>query len=247
MKNLKLPIIGILANLLVIEEGTFAGTERIYVSRDYIHCVQKAGGVPIILPLTEDLNTLKRQIESIDALIISGGQDVHPQFYQEDVQEGMGPINLERDRYEIEVIRFALNLEMPILGICRGMQILNVACGGTLYQDLKRYFPGPTLNHSQELPKTEASHLIRISPNTLLYDILNTPTVPANSFHHQAIKELAEGFLPNAISEDRVIEGMEKKEGSFALGVQWHPEAMVDSHPHMLNIFKKLIHKAMKK
>lgn len=232
----KKPIIGILTNIFTIEEGQFAGMERIYVNREYVKTILKAGGIPVMLPIIEDLETICKQIENIDGLLLSGGQDLHPHHYNEEPSPKIGTICLERDRYEIAAVRHASSLNIPIFGVCRGLQLLNVVFGGSLHQDI----PG----HSQKMKREEAFHTIEIVPGTKMHKIFGAEKVKTNSFHHQAVKHLAPGFRATACANDGTIEGIERIEGSFVMGVQWHPEMMVNLHPEMQKLFDAFVAEA---
>lgn len=232
------PLIGIIGNLLIDQGGMFPGYERAYVNNDYVQTVAMAGGTPFILPLITDYETIKKQIEAVDALVISGGYDVNPLIYGEEPIQQQGFLCPERDEYDIKVIKIALELKKPILGVCRGLQILNAALGGTLYQDTSKIEEGYIKHHQSSRPDVP-SHSINVVKGTKLYDILGEKTF-TNSFHHQAIKELAPGFKVSAKAKDGVIEAIEKEEG-FIIGVQWHPEMMARKDSKMLDLFKELI------
>ncbi|MBV7275180.1 gamma-glutamyl-gamma-aminobutyrate hydrolase family protein [Clostridiaceae bacterium UIB06] len=232
------PLIGIIGNLLIDQGGMFPGYERAYVNNDYVQSVAMAGGIPFILPLITDYETIKKQIETVDALIISGGYDVNPLIYGEEPIEQQGFLCPERDEYDIKVIKIALELKKPILGVCRGLQILNAALGGTLHQDTSMIEESYIKHHQSSRPDV-SSHTVNVVKGTKLYDILGEK-VFTNSFHHQAIKELASGFKISAKAKDGVIEAIEKEEG-FIIGVQWHPEMMASKDSKMLDLFKELI------
>lgn len=232
------PLVGIIGNLLIDQGGMFPGYERAYVNNDYVQTVAMAGGIPFILPLISDYESIKRQIESMDALIISGGYDVNPLIYGEEPIQQQGFLCPERDEYDIKVIKIALELKKPILGICRGLQILNAALGGTLYQDTS-IIEESYIKHHQDSRPDVSSHTVNVIKGTKLYEILGESTF-TNSFHHQAIKELAPGFKISAKAKDGVIEAIEKEDG-FTIGVQWHPEMMAKKDSKMLNLFKELL------
>ncbi|MGH4123175.1 MAG: gamma-glutamyl-gamma-aminobutyrate hydrolase family protein [Clostridium sp.] len=238
----KKPIIGISGSLIIDQGGNFPGYERSYVNDDYVQSVANAGGTPFIIPMVYDENVLISQIEVIDALILSGGHDVNPLLYGEEPIQNLGGILPKRDTFDIKLVKIALEMNKPILGICRGEQILNVAGGGSLHQDLS-YIDGCFIKHNQGSLPSVATHTVQILEGTKLHEILGD-TVMTNSFHHLAIKEVAPGYKISAISKDGVIEAIEKEGGGFILGVQWHPEMMAKDHPVMLKIFKKLIDKA---
>lgn len=236
---MKKTLIGIVGNLLIDQGGMFPGYERAYVNNDYVQSVKKAGGTPIILPIISDYETVKNQIEAMDSIIISGGFDVNPLIYGEEPSQKQGFLCPERDEYDLMVIKAAMELNKPILGICRGVQILNAALGGTLYQDLSQ-IEGCYIKHVQESRPDKAGHSVEIVKGTKLYSILGEK-ITTNSFHHQAIKDLAPGFKVAARSKDGVIEAIEKDEG-FVMGIQWHPEMMAGKdNKLMLNIFKTFV------
>lgn len=242
--QVKAPLIGISATLLMIESGCFMGRERAAVGHDYIRAVQQAGGVPIILPVINHSSLIHQQVEMIDGLLLSGGYDVNPLQYGEEPKKGLEAICPERDAYEMELVQLASHLKKPILGICRGLQLLNVALGGTLYQDIAMSLPN-TLQHQSRVKPDEATHSVSIMPGTLLQQIMNETTLLTNSFHHQAIKDLAPYLIVNAQAKDGIIEGIEyAKEEHFILGVQWHPELMFEKYPIMLKLFQALVEAA---
>lgn len=235
------PIIGILTNLDTFEQGSLAGSERAYVSRDYVRSVLKAGGIPLLLPIISDFEALCQQIDVVDAVVISGGQDVEPKNYSEDPSPWLGITCPERDTYELAVVKYVVEQQKPLLGICRGQQLINVAFGGSLYQDISQQFPASALTHSQATQRHEASHTVDIEEGSWLFEVYNKKTVETNSFHHQAVKYLAPGFRVTCRSHDGVIEGIERQEGSFVCGVQWHPEMMTEVHADMHRLFEAFI------
>ncbi|MGL5123226.1 MAG: gamma-glutamyl-gamma-aminobutyrate hydrolase family protein [Fusobacteriaceae bacterium] len=241
---MKKPIIGISGSLLTDEDGDFAGYERAYVNNDYITSVISAGGIPYIIPLVEDDDIILAHAELIDGLIMSGGHDVNPLLYGEEPCNELGGILPKRDTFDISLIKTVMNLKKPILGICRGEQILNVANGGTLYQDLK-FSHNSYIKHNQKKLPNFATHTVIIEKNSKLYDLLGKETI-VNSFHHLAIKDIAPNFRAVAYSKDGIIEAIEKEGDIFVVGVQWHPEMLSKNYPNMLKIFKKLISEAKK-
>jgi len=233
------PLIGILGSLFIMEAGMFPGMEMAYVNNHYVEAVEKAGGVPIIIPVVSDEEVIENQIKNVDGIILPGGYDVNPQCYGEEPQQKSGFIFPEIDKYHLKAIEYCTKYKKPLLGICRGMQILNVAFGGTLYQDLS-YIDGCNIKHMQSSKRNVSSHTVEIVEGSHLYDILGSK-VMTNSFHHQSIKKIAPGFKMTAVAKDGVIEAIESEEDVFILGIQWHPEEMVQDSVSMLNIFKKLI------
>lgn len=240
MTQAKLPLIGISATLLTIETGSFMGRDRSAVGHDYVEAVQKAGGVPFILPIVKEQRLIEQQIENIDGLLLSGGYDVSPLRYGEEPKQGLESICPERDAYEIELVKIAYRLRKPIFGICRGLQLLNVAFGGTLYQDIHSSF-SQAFQHNSKVKPDEATHSVSIFSGSQLQGIMEVKTLLTNSFHHQAIKDVAPSLIVNAQAQDGIIEGIEGGKDTFILGVQWHPEMMLSKHPHMLKLFHSFV------
>lgn len=238
----KLPIIGILANIEKIEKEPFAGTERAVLHYSYIDAIAAAGGVPLLLPIVEDEASIQRQISSVDGLLLSGGYDVQPLLYGEEPHPALGFVYPKRDHYEIKALQAAYALQKPILGICRGLQLINVAFGGTLYQDVSQYTAASPLQHSQNTHGHYPSHTATVMQNTKLHAIVEKKTLLVNSFHHQAVKEVAPTFCINATAPDGIIEGIEKTQYPFFIAVQWHPERMANHHLDMHKLFQALVY-----
>lgn len=238
---MSIPVIGISASMLVTEDGSCLGNEQAYVNKHYVKALTSVGAAPLLLPIIENNDSLiKVQLQQIDGLLLSGGYDVNPLLYGEEPLPELEYILPERDEYEIKLIHLAMEMNKPILGICRGMQILNVACGGTLYQDLSQ-FSLKHFKHQQKSKTDTASHTVEFVPNTNLHNIMGIDATKINTFHHQAIKDLAPGFVVNAKAKDGIIEGFEKKGEHFIIGLQWHPEMMMERDTSMLKIFHSFI------
>lgn len=240
-RNSGKPVIGILANIETIESAPFLGLEKASLQQNYIDSIITAGAVPIVLPVVQDLSLIEAQINLIDGLLLSGGGDIQPLLYGEEPHPDLGSIQPARDRAEMEALSIAYRQEKPILGICRGLQLINVAFGGTLYQDLNQHVTDVRIKHAQQTPIHVPFHSIEIEPSTHLYQIFRQKQIGVNSFHHQAIKRLASGFIVSARSKDGIIEGIEKADYPFLMGVQWHPERMINHDVNMLNLFKAFI------
>lgn len=192
---------------------------------DYIMAIEKAGFIPLPVSILKE-ESIPGLLKSIKGLVLSGGGDVDPLYYGEEPLPGQGEISPLRDRIEIKLARAALEKDLPILGICRGAQVLNIALGGDIYQDISLK-KGLTLEHMQKAPRYHPFHDINILEDTLLARIFQgRKTIRVNSFHHQAIKKVAAGCRVNAQASDGIIEGIESTVHFFALGVQWHPEAL---------------------
>lgn len=246
MKSNK-PVIGILTNLLTVETGPFAGMERIYVNRDYVQSILRANATPILLPIIHDSEAMQQQIQAVDALILSGGQDVEPHHYQEEPSALLEAVCRERDIYEFAALKAAFEQQIPIFGVCRGLQLINVAFGGTLYQDIPHHFPESSVQHSQKTKRDEATHKVDIAQNSWLSAVFGKETLLTNSFHHQAIKKIAPGFQATAWAKDGIIEGIEKCNGGFVVAVQWHPEMMTEKHEDMHKLFCAFVHETIKR
>ncbi|RJX29135.1 MAG: gamma-glutamyl-gamma-aminobutyrate hydrolase family protein [Dethiobacter sp.] len=195
------------------------------LSFDYIRSIEKAGGIPVPVSILKE-ESIPGFLKIIKGLVLSGGGDVDPLYYGEEPLPGQGEISPLRDRIEIELTRAALRKNLPVLGICRGAQVLNIAAGGSIYQDISLK-EGMILEHMQRAPRHHLFHDIKILEDTLLYRIFRErKTLRVNSFHHQAVKKLGDGFRVSAVASDGVVESLESEVHSFALGVQWHPEAL---------------------
>lgn len=238
------PIIGVSGNFLIDKE-MFLGYKKVYVNEDYISGVINAGGVPIVLPMTEDEEVIDRYISSIDALILTGGQDVSPEFYGEDPMPKLGVVVPRRDRFDLSLLKKAKEKNIPILGICRGVQIINVAYGGNLFQDLS-YSGLNYLKHSQGHTTNLPTHRISVEEESHLYETLKENDLMVNSFHHQAIDRVGEGLRVVAKAPDGIIEAVEDRNYRFLLGVQFHPEMLHMVMESMQGIFNRLVEEAKK-
>jgi len=239
-ENTRRPLIGILANLLVVESNPFPGLERSYVNHDYVAAVEAAGGIPVMLPVVGNPQTIRGQIEAVDAVLATGGYDPDPMLWGEQPNRRIEFINPEVDQHQLQAIRVAYELGKPILGICRGLQMINIAFGGSLYQDLS-LVPDSYIQHYQKSLKYAFGHQVSLVKGTRLSAVFGDAGMAANSFHHLAIRVVAPGFLVNAYAPDGVIEGIESSGGASVMAVQWHPEMMYLKHPEMLGIFLDFI------
>ena len=214
------------------------GVQCTSVSCDYIQAIQLAGGVPIMLPPLTDEVDLKSQLDLLDVLVISGGEDVDPVHYGEEPSPLLGEVSAERDAFELQLVRLAYERNIPVFGICRGLQVMNVAFGGSLYQDVSEL--EDPISHLQQTSRHEVSHHIVIDETSLLYHIFQKKEIHINSFHHQGIKQLAPVLRANCFSTDGLIEGIEGIDQGRAplIGVQWHPEMMAAAgNQDMLKLF----------
>ncbi|GHO93739.1 gamma-glutamyl-gamma-aminobutyrate hydrolase [Reticulibacter mediterranei] len=223
--------------------GVGAESERpiFYNNRAYVHAVERAGGVPILIPILDDLNGLNTLLPRLDGLLISGGIDVDPRNYQEEPHPRLGRTNPKLDDMEIELVRWALQENIPLLGICRGMQILNVALGGSLYQDLEELYPDSLKHPNWELPRNHIAHTIAVEPGSRMAEILGESQIPTNSLHHQGVKKVGEGVTVSGRAEDGVVELIEVNGPHFMLAAQCHPEELHSEHPAWARLFKAFI------
>lgn len=193
-----------------------------------IKAIEKAGGIPVIIPAYSDYQEIGLLLDKLDGLYLTGGIDVDPSLYHEEPHPNLGMIVPERDRLEKEMITYFLEKDKPILGVCRGCEILNVAAGGTMYQDLASQYKGELIQHRQKAASDHRSHSVKIAPSSLLEKLVKAKEIRVNSLHHQANRSLGEDFIISAMASDGVIEGFESIKHRFVLGVQWHPEGLVD-------------------
>ena len=232
----KAPIIGITGN---VTEGNLS------LLSGYFKSVIAAGGIPMVIPPYEDTSLMIEMLNRIDGLLLSGGADINPLFLHEQPVEALHNINPWRDRQELLLVKLAANRQIPILGICRGIQTMTAALGGSLYQDIDTQMEGKHIKHSQDLDRAYASHTVTLEPDSILAKLFDTETLAVNSFHHQAVKEPAPGFRVTARATDGVIEAIESTEYKSMLGVQWHPECfIVNQDECMMPIFNWLIKEA---
>src|SRR5215207_2571894 len=236
------PRIGVMAALREEAEsiaqsplGRFVRTDS-----DYVKSVAEAGGVPLVIPPSVSFRAAEALLDSVDGLLLSGGPDLDPGYYGEGAMPELGTTIPEWDALEMALLRLAFKRGMPIFGICRGMQILNVALGGTLYQDMPSQLGADVINHWQVTPKCQSTHEVEVLDDSYLVKITDRQTVEVNSYHHQGIKCLAEALTVAARSADGVIEALESRDFSdrWLVGVQWHPEAMRDSGSGHRNLFE---------
>jgi len=218
--------------------GNYSIEEQTHCLRDYyIKSVQRAGGVPVIIPPLQDESIIEQYLNLCHGFVLSGGGDVDPYYWGEHPGPELGEINPWRDYFELCITRRILNLHIPVLGICRGCQVLNIAAGGSVIQHISS-----SLNHHQNAPRNYAIHDVHIEKTSKLGNILQTENIRVNSFHHQAVKNLGQNMLSCAYASDGIIEAIERVDFSFAIGVQWHPECLEDKNS--AGIFKALVEAA---
>lgn len=214
------PIIGITTSISEDES-------LLQMNRSYVRAISAADALPVLLPATEDASVIASYAQMCHGLLLSGGDDIDPSVYGEAQSWQCGSISPLRDAFELALCREFLRLKKPILAICRGIQVLNVALGGTLYQDLQTE-RASSIAHRQKQKAWYASHPVSFAEGSLLSGILQADAIAVNSLHHQAVRETGAGLVASAISPDGVIEAVELPGHPFCLGVQWHPERLWD-------------------
>ena len=234
------PIIGISTSVLVDEGGGFPGYERIYVNKDYVSSVISAGAVPLMIPMEDSEENLRQTLELVDGMIFSGGHDIAPIRYGEEPHQKLQDICPERDEFDFLLYRLAKEHSLPILGICRGFQLMNVSEGGKLYQDLSLKNT-ESLKHSQGHGPSVPTHTVKVESGSKFYKILGKEEIRVNSFHHQAVKSTSENVAISGKALDNVVEAIELKNYPFGLGVQFHPEMLQAKEEDMKKIFAALV------
>jgi microsomal dipeptidase-like Zn-dependent dipeptidase/gamma-glutamyl-gamma-aminobutyrate hydrolase PuuD len=233
--NFHAPVIGISGNF---RDGDCTLAQAYYMS------VLEAGGTPVVIPSYDDERALVSVLENMDGIVLSGGADIDPDYLGEEPLEGIS-INPRRDRQELTLVRLAVDRQIPVLGICRGIQVLAAALGGKLYQDIRTQHDKPSIEHSQTIARGLPSHDVKLEKDSLLYGLFGKESLAVNSFHHQAVREVPAGFRITAVSPDGIIEGMESTTFRPILGVQWHPECfLLENDRTMMPIFDWLIGQA---
>lgn len=236
------PIIGLMAHMDT-EKGPFGHS---HLGNTYILSISRAGGVPLMIPARLQEDERERLVPLCDGFLFTGGVDISPYFYGEDAHEKVGFTDSVLDEVQIPFMKMALAADKPILGICRGHQVLNVACGGTLYQDLSE-IPGVYVKHFQKTRSGDVSHMVNLKPGSLLFTLYGEK-IMVNSYHHQAVKKCGKNVKPVAYSADGVVEAIEVAGHSYAMGVQWHPEAMYAvGNPSMEPLFASFVEACARK
>ncbi|MEG1849076.1 MAG: gamma-glutamyl-gamma-aminobutyrate hydrolase family protein [Oscillospiraceae bacterium] len=234
------PIIGIPAYFFASSKPTLYGTNSAYVE-----AVERAGGQPLLLPIDAQTSQCERLVQMLDGLLLPGGPDVSPLMFGEQPIACVTLTKQENDRYEIALVHAACMLKKPILGICRGQQVLNVALGGNLYQDIPTQYKNE-ICHKQDMSiRGEPTHTVRIAPHTRLAEALGALKLEVNSYHHQSVQRVAEGLRISAVAEDGVIEAVESDDG-LLLGVQWHPELLAPHFETAARLFEMFVKRCSK-
>lgn len=215
-----------------------------FVTNAYIQSVRYSGGIPLILPLIRSSQILEEYIQICSGFLFCGGNDITPLLFGQEPQKGNGQTNITLDLFQIRLMKEVLKSKKPVLSICRGMQIFNVACGGTIFQDLSLH-PGKTLEHMQQsCSRSEKSHKIHVKHGTQLKKYIGS-ILYVNSYHHQVLDKIGKDLTVSATASDNTVEAIEMPSHPFAIGVQWHPESMYRISPEMRELFSNFILQAM--
>ena len=233
------PIIGILGSNMIFPSPAFSSVEKFYVNTAYINAIRLNGGIPLAIPVYTNENDLAEILKLCHGILVPGGEDVDPGFYNENPQPTLGVIRPDMDSFILSALEIAFRHNIPVFGICRGLQIINIALGGTLYQDMSLY-EKETILHNQTYDRSYAVHKADIKTGSLLHSIFGKEEIMVNTMHHQAIKELGQGLSATALAPDDIIEAIESDDKPV-FAVQWHPEELIHSTPHMNNLFSHFI------
>lgn len=227
-----IPLIGVLPNV--------DGEKKSKIENTYIRAVEASGGMALLLPYTANPESIEMFVSLCDGFIFAGGADIEPARYGEEKHPLCGETTPYRDEVEFLAFEKIMETEKPIMGICRGSQLINVALGGTLYQDIPSEIK-TDLTHKQEHPHSEPAHEANVVSGSLLHSLIGKSRIHINSLHHQAIKALGDGLTPMAVADDGVIEAIVKDGERLIWGFQWHPEKTFDNSEDSRIIFKKFI------
>ena len=229
------PVIGITAGRLLEN-----GLDGYKTNSGYVESILRAGGNPVLLPPTEDEELTEDLAEMMDGLLIPGGVDMSPCFYGESPVPQVVATDRRMDLFEIRLVRLVRAMGKPILGICRGHQLLNVAFGGTLYQDIPTQFEGAHCHYQRSDLRSELFHGVTAEDGSAIAMMMGATQFDVNTFHHQAVRDVAPGFEATAWSEDNMVEGIEADDGRI-IGVQWHPEGLSQRYPEFQRFFDAFV------
>lgn len=240
------PTIGVTTQTLQAIDGIPAGlpTSVVMNQRYYEAVATSGGGAPVLIPLLQDVDALRGAYEACAGILIPGGVDMNPATYGEVPHEKLGRIDPDRDRVELQLTRWCIEDKKPLLGLCRGLQVINVATGGTLFQDIDAQLEG-AIRHdyfpNYGFERDYISHDVAVAPSSRLRSLVDLDQLPVNSMHHQGVKQLGTGLVACATAADGLIEAVESTNGHWMVGVQWHPEVFDADDPHTRDLFKGFV------
>lgn len=241
------PLIGLTSftSWTVPSSATGTASARSAVNQSYIDAISAAGGTPILLPIGLDAESLRQVYGLLDGLLLPGGVDVAPRHYAQDPHPGLGEVDEGRDALELDVLDWALADDLPVLGICRGIQVLAVAAGGTLYQDIPSQLPEAARHEVREHGSHHLAHEVNIAPGSRLAAVIGLTHTGVNTFHHQSVQTPPPGFIVSATSPDGIIEAIEAPGHRFTIGVQCHPEGLWNTTvPEFARLFAAFVQAA---
>ena len=239
------PVIGVTPDFNAGDRKDMGGNEPTYFLRArYIRAIEELGGIPLILPLVTEPSARRRLLDRVDGLLITGsGPDLPPHLYGERQRYKFPLVSERRADFELELVHQARKRDLPLLGICGGMQTVNVACGGSLYQDIPAQVPG-ALDHRQKEKAVHVAHPVTVTPTSLLNKVVARRKLMVNSSHHQSVKTVAPSLRASAVAPDGIIEAIESSAHRFLLAIQWHPEFLFERHAVHRRLFEALLHAA---
>ena len=234
--NQKTPVIGLTS--VIFNPNQLA--QQVGCVRVYADAILRKGGAPFLLPITENPQVWEQYLQLCDGFLFTGGADISPCFYGEAPSPKLAFTSLQLDRFQIPFCQKAIQTGKPILAICRGHQVLNVACGGSLYQDVTDYSPN-VFQHAQTAELADGCHTVWLEPGSALEQIFGASSLWTNSYHHQSVKALGQGLKITARTEDGIVEGIELEGHPFGIGIQWHPEKVYPFDDSAAPIFEAFV------
>lgn len=242
------PLIGITPDFNAGDREDMGGHEPTYFLRArYVRAIEELGGIPLVLPLISDSRARRRLVTDLGGLLLTGsGPDLDPRLYGERQRYKFRVVSARRADFELEIARLAADSGLPTLAICGGMQSINVAFGGSLFQDIPSQVSDP-LQHRQPAPAARLSHSVSVTPGSLLRRIVHQTRLRVNSSHHQSVKEVAPSLVASAVAPDGIIEAIESPTHRFFLGIQWHPEFLFDRHEPHRRLFQAFLKAASRR
>jgi putative glutamine amidotransferase len=239
------PVIGVTPDFNAGDRKDMGGREPTYFLRArYIRAIEELGGIPLILPLVAEPSARRRLLDSVDGLLLTGsGPDLPPRLYGERQRYKFPLVSERRAGFELELVRQARSRDLPLLAICGGMQTVNVACGGSLFQDIPSQVRH-ALDHRQKTKAIHVSHPVAVKPKSLLDKIVDKATIMVNSSHHQSVKKVAPSLVSSAVAPDGIVEAIESPTHRFLLAIQWHPEFLFERHAAHRRLFEALLRAA---